>query len=312
MEDTGKTLGWKDCPVCKGTGYAPGKFGAKVECDCRKRLAEANKAKSEQIMDKPILEVGDAIKTKAMAFGYIPRHRIDDEFNMDTTVENIKAMCSEFNCGVVIKKFDELKLVLNTLITGLRVNQMPSNSYILGASNGFGKTTFVNTCIKLLMASDRKVVPYISLSEIHDLMYEDYSRMIENRRRMYELKPEQDGAEEEYWEQDKKANECTWQDFVKADVVFCYLTGVEEECMWIEMSTLKRLLQLRSSKGLSTIVMMAESLDWYRNSDKIRRGILNEIINPKANSEGVYDKLIHKSAWLVDREYFAKEVSGQV
>lgn len=283
--------GKRDCAICKGNGYITGKMGIRVKCSCVNELKEIANAKKELIKEEPICDVGEAVKRKAVELGYIPAHRINDEFDIDTLNKNVSEMVG--NCGVKTSDFDEYKSLLSTILTELRVNRMPVRSYIIGGSNGFGKTTFVNTAIKIMMAYDRKVVPYKSLIEINDLMYEDYERAHSKLRR--EIKYEDESS------LDIRATECKWKDFVEADLVMCYLTGIDDDCMWIEMSTLKRLLQLRGNKGKATIVMVAESLEWYRNNESVRKYILNEILETKNNSVNRYDKLIHKSVCLIDK-----------
>lgn len=286
-------IGLKDCSKCNGDGFIKNKFGLKVECECVKEVREISRKKASLKASEPISDIGSAVKKKALSFGYVPEHRIEDEFSVDVLSENIKEMVgTSGNYGVNIEDLKQYGSLLSSLLTELRMNKLPTHSYLIGASNGFGKTTFVNTAIKTMIAFDRKVVPYMSLSEIAELMIEDYDMA---RRKLNREKFDDES------ELDRKADECGWKDFVNADLVFCYLTGVDKDCMWVEMSTLKRLLQLRGNKGKATIVMMSESLDWYWNEDRTRKYIMNELIEVKGAQTARYDKLQHISVSLVDR-----------
>lgn len=298
-------IGYNKC-TCGGTGKVKGAFGVMVECSCVKEMREVKKIKAEQEFNRPILSVGEAVKKKAISLGYIPEHRIEDDYSSEILLENIGKMCKQLFCGIKNDAFLEYTSTLDGILSNLRIGDLPKCSYLIGGSNGFGKTTFVNTAIKILMAQDKVVAPYKSLIEISDLMYKDYTRLINNRKKMYSHQykslvageyGEEDQEEESYL--DQKASQFEWRDYLRADLVFCYLTGVDNDCMWLEMSTLKKLLQLRSENGKPTIVMMAESLDWYRNNKDVRKYILNEIL--EYDKEGHrYDKVKHISVSLID------------
>ena len=320
MEDKGymgemKMIGRAGCEKCNGTGIVKGEFGIEVECSCVADMRAENKNSSaintgvinNDIISTPVYGVKQATKDKLVKLGIIPEHRIKDEFNSEHSKIVLLQMCQTLKCNVNKEAFDRYIDIIETLLTGLRVGQLPRRSYIIGGCNGLGKTTFVNTAIKIMAERGMKVVPYISLSEIAYKMADDIkkaeaciSNLGKNRNNI-----DNDG---EYIGNDIQRNEFTWQDYVNADLVFACLTG--PQCMWLEMSTLDRLLQLRSMRGKATIIITDDSLEWYWNDERVGKYIMCDIMeaqmeNIKLNrndyrnlNEDRLDKLTHISVWI--------------
>lgn len=309
-------IGKKSCEKCSGTGRVMNELGFFVKCNCVDELKEVEKNNSELLGAKPIVNVGEAIEDKAVLLGYVPEHRKHDDFDHNRLYSRIKSMCEDKTCGIRKETIATYVNVLNGILGLLRTGKLPKQSYLIGASNGFGKTTFVNTAIKLLLANDKKVVPYKSLYELAILQNDSYKEIMDGKRAMAMRKIYRGDADEVNMETEEesvldiKASEAKWKDYLDAELVFCYLTGVSEECMWIEMSTLKTLLQLRSNKGLGTIVMMAESLSWYKNNTDIRKYILNEIMESREYAVACLDKLVHVSTYLIDAESVVRAQEG--
>lgn len=315
-------LGKFGCPLCNGTGIVIGDFGIEQECECVRQLTEEMNVDSADIkitgadkVEPPNLFGELGVNDKILKMKLVPEHRINDSFEENHVKIVAVQMCGVLKCNINADKLKKYLSVLNKILTDLRARKLPDRSYIIGASNGFGKTTFVNTAIKIMASNGMHAVPYISLTELAEKWAdatELLAKRLENKgtalRRVA-------GAEE--LDDDTAKDEYDWHDYVKADLVFVYLTSTNEETMWVETQVLKHLLDLRGAKGKATIVMTKESLEWYKNSDRVRKYMLMSIIEAQANDgsrekaefgrnemayelrEKRYDKLEHVSTYLV-------------
>lgn len=313
-------LGKFGCPKCNGTGIIIGDFGIEQECECVRELEFEGLEKENEntvgvIAEAPNIFGELSMNDKILKMKLVPAHRIEDSFDENHVKIVALQMCGLLKCRINTESINKYISTLSTILTNLRSRKLPDRSYIIGASNGFGKTTFANTAIKVLAANGMNTVPYISLTELAE-KWADYtealSKRLENNSRKIRkiVEPDED---DEY----NVKNEYDWKDYVEADLAITYLTSTNEEVMWIEMQALKHLLELRGSKGRPTIVMTHESLEWYKNSERIRKYIMTSILEAQATEtsrekmefgrnelaynlkEKRYDKLEHISTYLI-------------
>ena len=288
MED----IGDPNCKICHGKGrYTSGLFGLVLTCECvaHKKEREAEEARRGKPTE-PVYNVTGAQKIQVVAEDLVPYARRDDEFDIGITKERIKGLYGSKNGSVSAKDFKNYASILNTIISSISIGVRLDTSYIIGAPNGFGKTTFANTCIKRLYARGKKAVPYKSLLEIAELR-NNHVNNLNKQFKKAEYKKENDDTTYEN-------KTYTWKEYCNAEIVFCYLTTPENG--WTEWSTLKALITIRATNGLATIVMTDSSLQLYKNNTEIRRYILDDILAPDKQYGGL-DRLVHHSVYVIYR-----------
>ncbi len=301
------------CPLCNGSGKVIGDFGLEVECECVREIAE----KIERMKVEPRSEIvapnifGEMeFEQKFRHMKLVPEHRIHDDFSSEhvkiVAVQMATRLKSNLSSVADMNKYLEL---LEGFLSELRCRRLPKRSYIIGASNGLGKTTFANTAIKIMASNGMKAVPYIALVELAEKWADAMARLrdrIEARGRAAVSKVEVDDEGEEL------QSVYDWEDYVNSDLAIVSLTSTNESVMLIETQCLKALLELRDAKGKPTIVFTSESLDWYMNSEVVSKYIMSHIIenNPKGvepelkgktlktTIEDRYDKLEHISVYF--------------
>lgn len=264
----------RNCIRCKGEGvYLDATFGIEVTCDCVVSMINRDK---EVKPTKPVYHTNKGTADIAVAKGLIPKERVNDEYSADTAATRISV---QYGARYTIRNFKAYSEVLNTIITSINTNIPIGKSYMLGAPNGSGKTTFANTCIKRLEAMGMKAVPYVSLMEVADLRskYENYLSGLLDKKKGFS-----------YSNVTEDKVDYTWMDYVSADVAFVYLSGIDNAN--VEVRILRMLLQMRGNKGLPTIVFREESLELYRSDDKMRLYYWDEIISKHENLDS-YDRL---------------------
>ena len=263
------------CALCNDGYILDEELGISVKCSCN--IDGDSKVKLLRA-DKPVYNVTNAHKELALEMGLIPEHRINDEYSREFAEQRISEICAAQSCAVVNSEvfLDTSDYILANISTGtLR------KSYILGAPNSFGKTTFVNTCIKRLLAMNRKVTNYISLFELAVVRAEYEKELLGYKSKLDET---------------EEISKFTWNDYMKSDVLFTYLTDLENRR--IEAKILKIILDIRGPKELPTIVTTSSSLKPYLNDLELKKYVWNDILSYNDETASC-DRLIHKSCFKV-------------
>ena len=245
--------------------------------------------------------VSEADRAQAVADYIVPNAYRNAEFDTERIKQNIRDARAREKIYKV-RNFSKYADVCNKILTGLRMDKLPSMSYIIGAPNGFGKTSFVTECLMTLRHYRMNVVPYISLWELAQLKVENEQRLMNPFRKLTESSPGGDVVYVEptaqKYEVIKKpkivVNNFSYSEYINADCLFVFLSGIESK--ELESYALKQVLSIRGAKGLPTIVMCSESLLPYENDPKLREYVWSEI---KAYSEvpGTYDRVYHISCY---------------
>lgn len=171
------------CLKCGGTGKVIDPVtGIEVACDCQINLKQEVKNKALEFLKKQQESKNDdgveqgqftqnlsngEIKS-VYCEGAVPEWRKDDNFSVEYLKEMIKARYK-----VDSKPINGMNSYIDTLskiYLNIQEDKKVVNSYFISAHNGFGKTTFSNTCIKLLHSKGKSVVPYLPLVEIYNLI----------------------------------------------------------------------------------------------------------------------------------------------
>lgn len=321
-----------NCPYCKGLGYRIEEFfgtDMRVKCSCVDKYREL-KASKEKSVKGLIKSGGSALLKNAMISGLIPRRRIDDVIDFRVMSDKVSAILAENSERLVsLAEYDSYKLAMRSVLSCLFTDKELDYSYLFSAPNGFSKTTFVYSCMKLLLQNGRKVVPYITLFELAQLRL-DYMGDVTWRRgdKGYKtsteksidklasyntlkmkgkpVKVEVDADEVEEIEEPKRFVDMTdkekdvyiyetmsknykYMDYLNADVLFCQLSVAEQAYM--EISTLKAILDYRGLKCKPTIILTDRDIEVYKTSVGMATDItlLSEMVT-KEQKCATYDR----------------------
>lgn len=278
-----------DCKKCKGTGKYIGEDGLEYICTCNNNK-DVDVITKKQESEIKTISVNKGTKNNIVANGIIPKERINDEFSEEKCSELIVKSVPK---GYAIRGFKKYVEQLNEIILACKLDGIKiDGSYIIGGDNGFGKTTFVNTCLKHLYNRGKRVVPYITLSSLAKLRAEEESNIREMIAHGYVKKYEKIEVDtDDYCEIIEKKYE--WEDYMKASVLFCSLGGLP--CMRLESEILAEILRIRGMRQLPTIVTTENSLNLYVNNKDLNESIWGNILN--FDEKGRYDKLTHVSCY---------------
>ena len=253
---------------------------------------------------KKAITTGD--KEKALQDGVIPEALKDVEFDFDIIKSNImeRGLREQYR----VANFRTYEEVLSNILYSIKAGTIPNRSWLIGAPKRFGKIEFVNDALKFMTKQDMKCVPYISLTELSDKKYERDTEIEKNEAVKRVMKTAIFDEErvfitpENGREIRKPVKNITeifgWQDYLKADIVFCFFTTVSNK--EIESMTLKTLLDIRGSKGLPTIVFMDMSLEAYTSNEKLKDWVWNQILDNDSedtNSVERYSTVKHISTY---------------
>lgn len=244
---------------------------------------------------KPQLFIRKGDKIEAVRAGLVPAAYVDCEFSIEKIKENQKKQANVSKRKFKVKNFDNYKDVTTGIISTIISNMIPNQSYIIGAPNGFGKTSFVNTCIMRLHAQGRMCAPYISLTDLAQVKVANEKRLIEGigARMVYGENSElyRDTSYEDYMDvvyenfdsamYTKKPinliDRYSWSEYMNCDVLFCYFTDVSSKVLESEM--FKTAITVRGAKGLPTIAMISTSLLPYKKDTYLSEYVWNEILS---------------------------------
>ena len=293
-----------NCLKCNGTGQYEDKItGLTIKCECQ-NVKNASGLKDNCVIDNVVpsgvntdgyiapmtpnevarnngeLTAGD--NESAFAHGIIPKHREDDEFSPDYTRNYINE-CYKYD-KIPVRGLDKYIELLSKILLDIRSDKRLDRSYFISAHNGYGKTTFANTCIKYLHKAGKKVVPYLSLQEIYNIVIaenlllrinkayitQDEKRVehsLENSDKYVNWKAnKQTGAVFEQYNinafvENYATFNFSYADFINCEILFTCFSPSFMQCY--ELPTLKMLLQERSRRGKATIVFGDQALGAY-------------------------------------------------
>lgn len=260
-------------------------------------------------MVRPLLHITRGTKEAAVKAGLIPNIYIDCDFDIEKIKRNQTLQAQSTARKFKVINFDKYSELTEGIIATIISRRLPKRSYIIGAPNGFGKTSFANSCILKLFAQNRMCAPYISLTELAQVKIANEQRLLTGL------------SSKSFYERDKNVyygedylnilysnmndteyikspihlvSRFSWSEYTSCDVLFCYFTDVGSRI--IESEILKTVLNIRGTKGLPTIAMISTSLSPYKNDPKLAEMVWNEILDPNDTMEG-YDRLKHVSCY---------------
>lgn len=271
----------------------------KISTACKEIGMQTFEIKEDNKQHEIFYGLQDCDREQAVIESIVPRvyknSRFDTEKIKDNLIEQNKR-----NKGLYkIFKFPDYIETCNGILSAIRMKKLPNKSYLIGAPNGFGKSSFVFECLITLRRQGFKVVPYISLLELANLRVENekrlmnpYSKYKEENGNYYYTEPNKQISYLK--EPEIITGRYSYSEYINADCLFVSFTDVMNKD--IESHTLYQLLNIRGPKGLPTIAMISTSLEPYLNDLKLKEQVWDEI---KAYSEkdNCYDRVYHVSCY---------------
>lgn len=233
----------------------------------------------------------------------VPKAYKYSSFDESKVKRNIAEQYMKSNRMYITKNFKKYMQICTEILSTIRMKKLPPRSYLIGAPNGFGKSSFVNECLITLHKQGYKTVPYISLWELAQIRVENEQRIMKPYSRFKDAVNTETGHYS-YMEPNvtkgymKKPEIVTgrfsYTEYINADCLFvCFTDIISKE---IESHTLYQLLTIRGAKGLPTIVMISTSLEPYENDKYLKEYVWDEIKTLKENIN-TYDRVYHISCY---------------
>lgn len=247
----------------------------------------------------------------AVKLGIIPEVYKDCSFDIEKVKSNLEEQ-SKTQRAFRVQGFPGYETVAQGLISTIISRKIPSRSYLIGAPNGFGKTSLANTCIIMLYSQGKICVPYVSLSELAEIRaaeQRDTLRLISSSKyykgrdletstlEQYNRAIYEDFDAPSYAKMPVKiVGKFSWSEYMEASVLFCYFTDVSSKVLESEM--LKTVLTVRGSKGLPTIVFISSSLNPYIGDEYLYKYVWSDILDKNQNANNL-DRVYHVSCFKV-------------
>lgn len=257
---------------------------------------------------KLIVRRGD--KIEAVRACVVPEAYIDCDFDVDRIKENQSQQAKISKRRFMVRGFDKYCAITQGIISTVIANKVPNQSYLIGAPNGFGKTSFVNTCLIKLFSQGKLCAPYVSLSELAQVKRSHEENLLQGitSDSKYKVKETREVSIEEYMDElyeqfnskiyTKKpiiiTDKFSWSEYMNCDLLFCYFTDVSSKVLESEM--LKAILNIRGVKGLPTIAMISTSLNPYKNDKYLAEFVWNEILT-NDDASACFDRVKHISCY---------------
>ena len=244
-------------------------------------------------------------------------------FDIEKIKKNISEQYTKSKGIYKVYRFKDYTDTCSAILTTLRTGQIPKRSYIIGAPNGFGKSSFVNECLITMRKQNWICAPYISLHELAEIRTEEEKRL---------MKPFSYTASQGIYEQDgkyyntKEVNGYTytdfrtpieivkkptiiqsaysWNEYINAKCLFVHFTDVISKDL--ESHVLYQLLSIRGAKGLPTIAMISTSLEPYLKDTSLREIVWDEILDYDVEG-GSCDRIKHVSCYKAKKLDFSKD-----
>ena len=245
-----------------------------------------------------LISLTDENRINAVRLSLIPESYKNSKFDIDRVRENLVKQHRKDGGIYKIRKFSDYSKICYSILSAIRCRELPDKSYVIGAPNGFGKTSFVCESIMTALAVGFTTAPYVSLIELAQIKKETEKVLLKPFNKysdgisMYELPNDVPVGYQKNPE--IVIGRYSYSEYINAEILFVSLSGrISKE---VESHTLQQLISIRGQKGLPTIVMMSTSLDPYINDKKLKEYIWDEILTYD-ESPGIYDRLYHVSCY---------------
>ena len=288
----------------------------KTEFEARKEFGDQDSSFEYTGIKPPLIHVKGGDKQMAVTMGLIPKAYLEVEFDEQHIKDNVVAQAKATTRKFKVKRFKNYMQTLNLILAKIRSGHTPDCSYLIGAPNGFGKTSFVTTCLRLMHAQSWKAVPYISLAELADMRMDNERKIVKGIEIKSRKTTDDDDYELVYKLQDssevvkmpQKQTQCYgWSEYMNADILFCFLSSLDSKV--IESNTLKGILDIRGAKGLPTVVFISTAINPYTADNNLREYVWDEILAYKEDSN-CFDRIYYVSCYKQPNNIIGDEDLG--
>lgn len=288
----------------------------KLYSECKEAGMDVMEPKVKEEQHKIFYGLTNEDRHIAVQKHIIPKAYENSTFDIEKIKGNLRRDYARSKGAWKVYKFYENYIpVCNGILSSIRMKKLPARSYLIGAPNGFGKTSFVYESLITLNKHGFRVAPYISLTELAQLRDDDeryllrpkhivkYKYIVRDNDEYHEIGKDEDGNEivgDEYVKRPAKIeNLFSFRDYVNADCLFTFFT--EETAKDIESHMLSQILQIRGAKGLPTIVMISRSLKLYFKDPELKRYIWDEML-AYSEVESLFDRVYHTSCYKMPNQ----------
>lgn len=275
------------------------------------KFKQEEKQKEKEQVIKPVYSIDERDRDLAVIAGLIPEAYVNCSFDVEKLNKNIEIMNSTAARKFNVTNLSSYTDFANGLIATVTSGKLPERSYIIGAPNGFGKTSLVNDCIITLFKQGRVCAPYISLTELAQLRLANDKELLRgiNSAVVYNKSWSDTPSEKDYLDVLKRGMEnrstyekkpiniigrFSYSEYLNCSLLFCYFSDVRAKQLESEM--LKTVLMIRASKGLPTIAMISTSLNPYTADAYLSQYVWDEILEYSENGTH-YDRVKHISCF---------------
>lgn len=274
-------------------------FGIKVACECKLKLRNQENIEKERLQKVLSESKGSLVTGGEMAASnsVIPIDRMEDNFNFDMVNDYILEQYTKkgYNLGNYINYESCVATILTSIRTGVKLEK----SYLLGAPKGFGKTTLINTCLKYLIQQDKKVVPYVSLSEL-GVLYSNHLRKINSSKYLHMSAVYREGNTEQDLDEDTEdvvslISNFKWYDFLECEALFIGMTS-PQSCT-LECDILRVILEYRGKLMKPTVCTINESIGSYTANNYAGQLFFTNYIDQTSLARRSYSRLKHISCY---------------
>lgn len=248
---------------------------------------------------KILYSITDKDREQAVYEKLIPEAYKNASFDIEKIRANIRGQYYKCNKLYKVYRFNEYASICEKILSMIRIRELPKRSYLIGAPNGFGKTSFVNECIITLRKQGFRTVPYITLWELAQIRADNEQRITNPYQKfekngdkvVYKDRPETDEFKKK---PEIVTNSYSYSEYINADCLFVGFTNILSK--EIESYTLYQLLAIRGAKGLPTIVTISTSIEIYETDPLLKEYVWDEIKNYDENKY-CYDRVYHVSCY---------------
>lgn len=241
----------------------------------------------------------------AVAKKLVPEKYKDSVFDGEKIKRNIQEDIRRSHNMYSVERLSKYTETCYGILSTLRTGNLPDRSWLIGAPNGFGKTTFANECILTMEQKGMRAVPYVPLITLAEVKVAEEKRLLSpfQYKRMFDRNTGEDYTSVEINSTYGKmpidiTGRYSWSEYMEAECLICYFTDVSSR--HIESHILYQILAIRSVKALPTIVMIATSLKPYINDRVLKEQVWDEILGIEDVKYG-YDMLTHVSCYKLRR-----------
>lgn len=244
--------------------------------------------------------ITEADRNQAVFERLVPEAYRDSSFDVEHIKRNISDAYSKSGKMYRVYRFKAYEGICNSILTTLRLGKLPDRSYLIGAPNGFGKTSFVMECLMTLRKAGKVAVPFITLTELAQLRADDEHRLMNSFKKFSTDTKDgttyyvENNESQEYLKKPQIIiNGYSFNEYMNAQCLFVSFSSVLSK--EVESNMLYQILSIRGAKGLPTIAMISTSLEPYEKDRFLREYVWDEIKN--YNNSQSYDRVIHISCY---------------